>query len=333
MTERLETLEAIRQPTDVVQGTALDIARKGAAQLFEAPLARIETPLPPGLEKNLRASFDRSIQTWQELGVLTNAEFDEYVPSLTDHVDCMQRGQWNQPDKNYNMISFIPKLPLNDLVELLKTALRREFEHGRIDKPKNSLIIKIPYNNIIELAADQINLDEILWQWEGYVNQEMVHNPNALNPGKYHGIAESSLTNKNQGIVRLERPMPLLTLEGELSANEYGLSARKSLERLGGRTGIPPQVTFQNVYEGIAFLIQFLKTYHFLPVAVVDDYKEASQVLLCPGTYFPNHSSAGAVAALYFSLKDQQFRVDRYDAAMSAPSFTVVGGIELAKGE
>lgn len=188
----------------------------------------IKIELPPAVERQLLESFDRSIEIWREFG-LFNVEQDFVEPSFLEyrdyigkHLARMEPGRPDEFGKGYKELYFTPTtLPVVSespeelsMAKALETTLREEFARSGSDKPANSLVIQTRNGNKIVLQGDKVNIDEIVYKWDAYLKQTMVHRPKTLEPDAHDGIPEGELVEhltplekKNGGVVRLERPL------------------------------------------------------------------------------------------------------------------------------
>lgn len=91
---------------------------------------------------------------------------------------------------------------------------------------------------------------------------------------------------------------------------------------------IPKDVSFQDVREGVSWLINTINTKHVIPDAWTGNEK-TSQVALMPDTYFPHEGSSGAVAAAGFSVYSRQFDLVRRSAANQGSYYGVRGGVRI----
>lgn len=300
--------------------------------------------LPPELEAMLRKSFDASLAVWgsfegfwEKRAAAGHAKpsFDEYRELFAPHQDLMQPGRPEEFDKGYTMVSFVPSIPAVSenadkltLLKLLKTTLEEEFRRRDEDKAANTLIVQTRNSGKLVLGADKVNIKDIVYRWEEYLKQgKVVHYPKALTPEGHGGLSESdlfrlgnSLTQKNGGDVRLDRPdimMPRDLGRPKMSGRDWAGEVGKS---------IPAKVSLHDVHAGLAFLIQFIRTNHYVPDAWTGD-ESTSQVALMPETYFPKEASSGAVAAAIFGVVDGRFGLGRDNAAIRGQFYGVRGGV------
>lgn len=328
-----------------VQGLSTELGERAlaAVQVEDVP-----TPeLTPELETRLRASFDQNMAMWESLGLFTpdretrgyaRPTFEEYKAGFARHQAFTRPGRPNELNKGYDTVNFVPmdvSLVSEDSEELtmfslLERTLREEFARAGDDKPANSLVIKTRRGQKTVLTADQVDLTEILWTWkEGYLKQQMVHRPTILAKEDHGGLSETDLlahgTNlerKNGGFMRLDRSSLMLPQDlrrERMSAIDWKGEVGKS---------IPQAVQLQTAHDGIAFMIQFIQTHHFIPDVWTGD-AATSQVALMPETFFPNEGSSGAVAAAGFYVSVRQFYLGRYDADSRYSDGGVRGGVRI----
>lgn len=305
--------------------------------------------LAPDVETRLRASFDRNMAVWDSLGVFTPGRearghskptFDEYKAGFARHQKFMTPGNPDELDKGYDTVNFVPMdIPLvsedpeqQTMFSMLERTLKEEFARGGLgqDKLANSLVIKTRRGQRMVRTEEQVDLNEILWAWkEGYLKQQIAHNPATLAKEGHGGFSESELLahgtdieRRNGGFMRLERPAIILpqdmgkeTMSGQDWVGEKGKS-------------IPKGVVLQTAHDGIAFMIQFIKEHHYIPDAWTGN-EETSQVALMPETFFPKEGSSGAVAAARFVVRSGRFSLGRGDAAYQYSYGGVRGGVRI----
>lgn len=335
-------------PRDLITRKDDDVGALQRAIGIEAKRRHMEAAkqkeLPPELEAMLQKSFDASLAAWSSFGGLwekhiaaghAKPTFDEYQDFFVANKELMQNGRPDEFDKGYRTVNFVPSIPavsenVDDLtlLNLLKTTLEEEFRRSGNGKEADTLVVETRNSGRLVLGADRVNIDEIIYRWEVYFKQgQVVHQPKALTPEGHGGLSEAELfksatglSQKNGGTIRLDREMIMMPRDlgrPKMSGRDWAAQVGKS---------IPSKVSLHDVHDGLAFLIQFIRTNHYVPDAWTGD-ESTSQTALMPNTYFPKDGSSGAVAASYFYVDDAQFSLGRRDAVSQGRGFGVRGGV------
>lgn len=277
----------------------------------------------------LKNSFERSIKPWADAGLFSQEreaggyrrpDFErDYQPLFgEDDFEMMEAGA--ELNRGYNRLVWAPEDVLFasedpgtlSYLKLLEEALLKAYRGTTGGKQANTLLVG-PNKRV--LTADTINLKEILWQWEGYKQHGIVHNPQQLNPKKHGGKSEAEMLASLKGIeketggtLRLERDsliMPKDVGKEVMSARDWHATIKD------GKT-FPPQVRAQDSKQALAYIMHCLNTQGWIPDFYDDNDPANSRVALAPETYIPNESSAGAVPAFDWRVVSGQFGAGGY---------------------
>ncbi|MEK7523482.1 MAG: hypothetical protein AAB588_00440 [Patescibacteria group bacterium] len=309
---------------------------------------RLENKLDAEKVARLQEAFDRGVDIWAEAGLFTSArekagyvkpDFKrDYQPLLTqDDMKMAEAGEGL--NKGYNTPVFAPKdVPLHSeqaeklsYFKLLEKALSKAFKGTAGGKEPNTLLIG-PEKRV--LTADQVNLEEILWEWERYLKAGVVHNVKKLDPEDHGGVSEqvllSGLTGNEKrtgGVMRIERDqliMPSDVGETEMSALDWETKLPDVL---------PSSADAQDMKQAVGHVIYCLETQGWMPDYYDYNSPETSKVNVAIKSFIPpteseiTQGSKGVVPALCWFVYSRQFFADRDFADSQVSGFGVRAGV------
>ncbi|MFA6305588.1 MAG: hypothetical protein WC651_02555 [Candidatus Gracilibacteria bacterium] len=323
--------------------TTGDALRRDITSLFD----RLEGKVDAEKLEVLKASFEASLAPWEKAGLFSaereargyrkpNFEKD-YKPLIgIDDTAMMEDGEGL--DKGYGRAVWAPEdVPVASedgealtYLKLFEQALTEAYKGTAGGKQPNTLLVG-PDKRV--LRADQIDLKNILWQWERYKKPGIIYNPKELDPKNHGGQTEAEMleslkgTEKETGgVFRLERDqliMPKDVGQKKMSGQDWH-ALKKS-----GKT-LPVNVRAQDAKQALAYAINCLKE-GWIPDYFDWNNPTSSRVALAPETYIPDESNAGAVPAFRWSMDVRQFFAGRTDADTQYTNYGVRGGVRKNK--
>lgn len=329
-----------KRPENLAEQLKDSSVRAAVERLFD----RLEGKLDAEKIARLKEAFERGVNIWAQAGLFSakresigfvKPDFErDYEPHLTQYIlDMTEAG--TELNRGYGTPVFAPKdVPLYSksaetlsYFELLKEALIKAFHSTAGGKQPKTLLIG-PEKRV--LTADQVDLEEILYRWERYLKDGVVHNVKELDVKKHGGISEeqalAQLTDnekKTGGVMRLERNqliMPADVGEEEMSALDWQAKLPKVL---------PGNAEAQDIKEAIAHAIYCLETEGWMPDYFDWQSPKASRVNLALKSFVPDEGSAGAVPALFWNVRKRLSYVDGYDAGYRYSDGGVRGGVRI----
>lgn len=319
-----------------------DAVRKIVARLFD----RLEGKLDPEAIKKLAESFAQSIAIWEEAGLFTKErkakgfskpDFERDYQPLLDKEILRLTEEGEGLDKGYKTAVWAPMdVPIhNEDAEnlsystLLKDALLKAYNGTAGGKAPNTLLVG-PNKEV--LTAEKIDIANILWQWDRYAKDGVMHNVETLDPENHGGVSETELLQgltgvekQTGGVLRLERDqliMPKNLGKKIMSAQDWNAVEKK------GKV-LPSKVSSQDMKQALAHAIHCLNTQGWIPDFYDWNNPSGSRVALAPRTYVPDESSAGAVPALFWGVDFSQFNVGGRDAVRRVSRNGVRGGVRI----
>lgn len=309
---------------------------------------RLEGKVDTAKLESLKASFEASLAPWEAAGLFSTERLargyrkpdfaKDYQPLITvADTEMMEDGEGL--DKGYGRAVWAPEdVPVASddtetltYLKLAEEALTKAY-HGTVGGKKPNTLLVGPDKRV--LNANQVDLDQILWQWERYKQPGIVYNPKELDPKKHEGQSEAEMlmtlkgTEKETGgVLRLERDsliMPKDVGRKSMSGQDWHALIKDGKQ-------LPSNVRAQDVKQALAYVINCLNTQGWILNYL--DYNDVtnSKVALAPETYIPDESSAGAVPAFYWGMGGGQFFADGYGADSQYTNFGVRGGVRKNK--
>ncbi|MCK9186317.1 hypothetical protein M0P48_02670 [Candidatus Gracilibacteria bacterium] len=321
-----------------------DELKQRVARLFD----RLEGKVDAKKLEALKASFESSLATWEKAGLFSKERVargfrkpdfaKDYQPLIgVGDTEMMEAGEGL--DKGYGRAVWAPEdVPVADedpetltYLKLAEEALIRAYKGTVGGKKPNTLLVG-PDKRV--LTADQIDLKNILWQWERYKKPGIVYNPKELDPKNHGGQSEVEMlaalkgTEKETGgVFRLERDqliMPKDIGQDSMSGQDWHALIKD------GKT-LPSNVRAQDVKQALAYVINCLNTQGWVPDYYDWNNLASSKVVLAPETYIPDESSAGAVPAFYWNTNSGRFRAAGNSADLQFTDNGVRGGVRKNK--
>lgn len=317
-----------------------DELRVAVARMFD----RLEGKLDRVLLEKLKADFDKSIEQWAARGIFTPEReaagftkpvFErDYQPRITPEILAMME-PGAALGKGYGTPIWTPEdMPLVSTsteqvsyASLLNKALLEAFRGTAGGKAPDTLLIG-PDKRV--LTAEQVDVNNILFEWDRYAKPGVVHNPQRLNPVDNGGVSEAQLLadlkgadQRTGGVLRLERNRPIMQTDvgkKKMSAIDWKGDMQKLL---------PGNVSAQDVKQQAAYVLHCLETKGWTPYFYDWDDEANSCIALATETYIPDEGGAGAVAALYFYVRGRRFHMDRFGAADQFSWLGVGGGVRI----
>ena len=322
------------------QFTEGDVTKKAVKALFD----RLEGKLDADKVKKLGEDFDRGVDIWAQAGLFTperekagyvKPDFGrDYQPLLTQEImDMTEAG--TDFNRGYGTPVFAPRdVPLHNeqaeklsYFKLLKEALLKAFHGTAGGKQPNTLLVG-PEKRVF--TEEQVDLQNILWNWERYLKAGVVHDVKKLDPEEHGGVSEeqllaqlSGVEKRTGGVMRLERNqlvMPSDVGETEMSALDWEAKLPDVL---------PPNASAQDIKQAVAHTIYCLETQGWIPDYYDFNSPKTSRVNLALKSYVPDEGSAGAVSALVLFVNIGQFDVDGNLADVQDCYGGVRGGVRI----
>lgn len=325
-------------PREALEAALTRVAARGGAEaahlnaLLEEETAkfhrRVETAskveLSAEQKEALKTSFEASIAPWEEAGLFSKSrlaqgyrrpDFEKDYLSLFGADDAKRMEAGNELGQGYNRVVWAPEdVPLASddpetltYLKLLEDALREAY-YGTVGGKKAKTLLIGPEKRV--LSADQINLKEILWQWERYTKPGIVHNPQKLDPKKHCGQSDAEMLaalkgteKKTGGVLRVERDQLIMPRD----IGQERMSGQDWQEVMKSKKTLPSQVRAQDARQALAYILHCLKTEGWIPDFYDGNRPADSRIVLAPETYIPDESSAGAVPAFYWGMYHLQF--------------------------
>lgn len=291
-----------------------------------AVMDSIDETLDGGKVEKLRGAFNCSVDIWEQAGLFTEDRaqagyvkpvFERDLEPLLTEQDMSMAEDGESLDKGYKTPVFSPMdVPLCSenaeeltYLTLLKDALIEAFRGTMGGKAPDTLLVG-PNKRVI--TADQVNLDDIMWQLDSYFRMSVVHNVHRLDKSNHGGVTENELLSGLEGtdrriggVVRIERDRSVMPSDlgaAELRPTDW----EKKLQ-----DALPSVASVQDIKQAIAYTIYCLKTYGWIPDCFDSINPENSRLLLALKSFIPDEGLDGAVPALYWFMCNSQLFVHR----------------------